>query len=91
MASHHLDSTNLEGEDHGHDRSASSTALEDEAIELIKESLAASEGETDYDASVTHAFIVLGASVSWNIKFFHSFSLLFLQNILSLFAAVMCE
>jgi hypothetical protein len=63
MASHHHDDAHLAGEGHILEQSASSVAAEDEAIELIKESLAATEGETDYDASVTHAFIVLGASV----------------------------
>jgi hypothetical protein len=51
--------------DHDHDNdSLLSMTTEEQAIELIKESLVASEGETDYDASVTHAFIILGASVS---------------------------
>jgi len=41
-----------------------SVATEDEALDLIKESLASAAGDTDFDASGTHVFIVLGASVS---------------------------
>ena len=47
-----------------HDDSMASMNTEEQAIELIKESLAAAtDGETDSDFSVTHAFIILGASV----------------------------
>ena len=38
---------------------------EETALELIRESLASAvDGETDFDASATHVFVVLGASVS---------------------------
>jgi len=37
-------------------------ATEEQALELIKESLSAAEGETDFDSTGTHVFIVLGAS-----------------------------
>ena len=47
-------------------------ACEEQAIELIKESLAEAETESDYDSSVTHAFIVLGASVSLILHRVHS-------------------
>jgi len=40
------------------------SATEEQALEMIKESMQAAEGESDYDASATHIFIVLGASVS---------------------------
>lgn len=48
---------------------------DEQALELIKESLAEAEAETDYDydSSVTHVFIILGASVG-----FFSFSTSFL-------------
>ena len=51
-------------ESEGHGTNELPAATEQEALECIKDSLAAGEGETDYDASVTHVFIVLGASVS---------------------------
>ena len=49
----------------GVDENAMAVAYEEQAIELIKESLAEAEAESDYDSSVTHAFIILGASVSF--------------------------
>jgi len=51
------------GSHEDNNESLASISTEEQAIELIKESLAATEGETDSDFSVAHAFIVLGASV----------------------------
>jgi len=42
---------------------------DEQALEMIKESLhGGADGESDYEANVTHVFVVLGASVCFRLN-----------------------